>query len=416
MANTLNLGTNGNWATKKDSLLAYNSENGNFKPLPFSFTRASSATVVNKDGLIETVGSGEPRIDYKDDSKGALKLEPSRSNLITYSEDFTQWSFKTGVGVSSNEIISVDGALNGSKIETTANGSRYVGNNYTLSTGDNTFSVFAKKGVNNWVYLNVIKDGTNNWNYTFDLQNGLIGQSNSSAYSTTAKIEDYGNGWYRCSITANVTTAGVFTARIYCADSSTDVSTIVGSNVYIYAAQLEQGSYATSYIPTQGSIGTRVAESSVQTPPDGIINSSEGVLYAEIKKDKGSQFSLVSLDKSSDSANYIYVGYLNNTTSLRAQIKIDSVTVLDEDINIGDTNVFSKVAVKYKSGDYAFFINGSKVGNTSTSTDSFSNEDLDRLEFGYSLNSSFKYYGNVREIKLYNTALTDQELINLTKI
>ena len=44
MANTLNLGTNGNWATKKDSLLAYNSENGNFKPLPFHFERASYAT------------------------------------------------------------------------------------------------------------------------------------------------------------------------------------------------------------------------------------------------------------------------------------------------------------------------------------------------------------------------------------
>ena len=37
-----------------------------------TLVRDSSATVVNKDGLIETVGSGEPRIDYKDDSKGAL--------------------------------------------------------------------------------------------------------------------------------------------------------------------------------------------------------------------------------------------------------------------------------------------------------------------------------------------------------
>ena len=54
-----------------------------YKPLPFNFRRASSATVVNKDGLIETVGSGEPRIDYKDDSKGALLLEPQRSNLVT---------------------------------------------------------------------------------------------------------------------------------------------------------------------------------------------------------------------------------------------------------------------------------------------------------------------------------------------
>ena len=77
MSNTLKLG-NGKWATGKDTL-AYNDfrTNTNYKPLAFSFSRDSSATVVNKDGLIETVGSGEPRIDFKDNTKGALLLEPT---------------------------------------------------------------------------------------------------------------------------------------------------------------------------------------------------------------------------------------------------------------------------------------------------------------------------------------------------
>ena len=64
MANTLKLGA-GKWATGTDTVLAFNDENNNFKPLPFDFSRASSATVVNQSGLIETVGSGEPRIDFK---------------------------------------------------------------------------------------------------------------------------------------------------------------------------------------------------------------------------------------------------------------------------------------------------------------------------------------------------------------
>ena len=51
MAQTLKFG-NGTWATKKGSTLAYNDENGNYKPLPFNFTRATSATRVNKQGLI----------------------------------------------------------------------------------------------------------------------------------------------------------------------------------------------------------------------------------------------------------------------------------------------------------------------------------------------------------------------------
>ena len=88
MANTLNLG-DGNWATKKDSLLGYNSENNNFKPLPFDFTRSSLATRINKNGLIETVGGEIPRIDFSNNTKGALLLEPSRSNLILTSASGT---------------------------------------------------------------------------------------------------------------------------------------------------------------------------------------------------------------------------------------------------------------------------------------------------------------------------------------
>ena len=114
MSNTLNLGA-GIWGTKEDSLLAYNSENGNYKPLPFDFTRASSATVVNKAGLIETVGSGIPRIDFLGNTNGALKLEPQRTNSFSYSNDFSQssWS-KTQSSVTGNTTISPEGVDNGS--------------------------------------------------------------------------------------------------------------------------------------------------------------------------------------------------------------------------------------------------------------------------------------------------------------
>ena len=112
MANTLKFG-NGEWYGKKDTILAYNDENSNYKPLPFDFSRASKATVINKDGLIETVGSGIPRIDYKDDSKGALKLEPQRTNLVTYSSDFSDASWnKNGGTVSITSEIAPDGTTN----------------------------------------------------------------------------------------------------------------------------------------------------------------------------------------------------------------------------------------------------------------------------------------------------------------
>jgi hypothetical protein len=85
MANTLKFG-NGQWATKVGSTLAYNDEGGNFKPLPFNFTRSTSGTRVNKDGLIEVVTNNKPRIDFLNDSNGALgaQIEQEATLLLTY--------------------------------------------------------------------------------------------------------------------------------------------------------------------------------------------------------------------------------------------------------------------------------------------------------------------------------------------
>ena len=80
--NTLKFG-NSEWYGTEGNILAYNDENGNFKPLPFDFSRGSSATRVNQQGLIETVGANDARVDYLDNANGALLLEPSRTNLIT---------------------------------------------------------------------------------------------------------------------------------------------------------------------------------------------------------------------------------------------------------------------------------------------------------------------------------------------
>ena len=157
MSNTLKFG-NGQWATKDGSVLAYNDENDNFKPLPFNFERASSATLVNKDGLIEQVGSGEPRIDYTDSAEGALLLEGQSTNLIDYSEDFSQsyWvNLGAGAGsaavVTSNYAISPDGTQNASRLQCDLNGGGASSGNQSLiyndvlvSAGDSTRSIYVK--------------------------------------------------------------------------------------------------------------------------------------------------------------------------------------------------------------------------------------------------------------------------------
>ena len=82
----------------------------------FDFTRATSATRVNKDGLIESVASGVPKLDYPlldgvVQSCPALLLEPNRTNNAPYSEDFTGWGItSSGTTLTSNSAISPDGS------------------------------------------------------------------------------------------------------------------------------------------------------------------------------------------------------------------------------------------------------------------------------------------------------------------
>ena len=144
MANTFKFG-NGNWAVKDGYALAYNDENNNFKPLPFDFTRASSATTLNRQGLIETVGSGKPRIDFTDNTSGHLLLEPSRTNDTQRSEQFdnSYWT-KYDTSVSANQVVSPDGAVTADKlIEDTGTSNHMIGRSLSFTSG--TLSLFLSK-------------------------------------------------------------------------------------------------------------------------------------------------------------------------------------------------------------------------------------------------------------------------------
>ena len=397
--NTLKFG-NGEWYGKKDTILAYNDENSNFKPLPFSFDRASSATRVNKDGLIETVGSGEPRIDYKDDSKGALLLEPSRVNRIDYSEDFSQWTL---VG---DSIVKTEEKAFGKDVwRLTETGAGFFGvfrNCQETSLVETTISFLAKENTSN--QLNLRYGGANNKNLIVDLSDGsVLGKSSG----ITEHIKDMGNGWFLVSSTITLLSTSVDVA-IYTNSGSID----------IIFAQEEQGSYPTSYIPTQGGAVTRNQDSCSDGANEQVINSTEGVLYAEIK-------GFISQD-TTDPNRYITItnGTSNervalllggNNNQLRAIIYSSTQSInLSFTTSLTDVKQYNKLAVKYKSGDYAFFLNGTKI-DSSTITNAFSANTLNDLSFDVG-GGTQQFRGEVKGLKLYNTALTDQELINLTTI
>ena len=396
MANTLNLG-NGNWATKEDSLLAYNSENGNFKPLPFDFTRASSATVVNKAGLIETVGSGEPRIDFSNDAKGALLLEPTRLQLLPYSEDFTNAAWvKTNVTLTSSNVISPDGTQNASKIEATASDSS-LQDSITVTSGT-TYTLS--------VYLKTVSG-------TLDTAIGLgsPGFPQNEGEGGRYKNITVTNEWKRYTLTS---TADASAATGIGVGGFNSFST--GEEVYVWGAQLEQGSYATSYIPNFGNSAgaTRSADVCNNGGNEQVINSTEGTLYVEANLIDGydnNNFLATIFDNSNGGNNHVIIQrYLGN---IQSKIKVGTTQAEITESNTTSGN--KKIAFTYKANEFKMFVNGSQVGLTDTSGSVFSPNTLDKINVGSYYNSTLSFNNGVKDLRVYNTALTDAELQALTK-
>ena len=396
MANTLNLG-NGNWATKEDSLLAYNSENGNFKPLPFDFTRDTVATVVNKDGLIETVGSGEPRIDFSNDAKGALLLEPTRLQLLPYSEDFTNAAWvKTNVTLTSSNVISPDGTQNASKIEATASDSS-LQDSITVTSGT-TYTLS--------VYLKTVSG-------TLDTAIGLgsPGFPQNEGEGGRYKNITVTNEWKRYTLTS---TADASAATGIGVGGFNSFST--GEEVYVWGAQLEQGSYATSYIPNFGNSAgaTRSADVCNNGGNEQVINSTEGTLYVEANLIDGydnNNFLATIFDNSNGGNNHVIIQrYLGN---IQSKIKVGTTQAEITESNTTSGN--KKIAFTYKANEFKMFVNGSQVGLTDTSGSVFSPNTLDKINVGSYYNSTLSFNNGVKDLRVYNTALTDAELQALTK-
>ena len=401
---------NGNWAVKTSKLLAYNDASGMFFNKEFDFTRATTATRVNKSGLIESVASNLPRIDFLNDTKGHLLLEPASTNRLTYSEDFTQsiWTNARSSGAT-NQITAPDGTTTGYKLtDSTDNNTHLLFSNQTVTTSDVfAFSMFLKKGSldNGFIAF----DSNINQSVVFNLQNGTIVSTGSGI--TSSKIENFGNDWFRCSFTHTPTSTtrnyrvGTYNGSISYAGTGNDF-------IYCWGAQLEQQSFATSYIPTSGSSVTRNADVCNNSGAAQDFDSTEGVLYVEIAAlaNDGTTRALSLSDGSS--SDRVFINYSSTNNRLSCFGSTGSSTQFSMGSDITDATDFIKVALKYKLNDIALFINGSEVNTDTSATlpsaDTFTSLQLD------SGGGASDFYGKVREVRTYRTALTDSELTALT--
>jgi hypothetical protein len=179
----------------------------------------------------------------------------------------------------------------------------------------------------------------------------------------------------------------------------------------IWGFQAEEGSYATSYIPTSGTTETRVAETCTGAGNAQVFNDSEGVLYAEVSTllDFTGGNRAVSISDSTINNRITFIIVDSNQIQFFVNAG-GSIIIATSSGVISDLDLNVKIAVKYKSSDYALWINGTEVY---TSNISSLPSGLNVLQFNSGGGSS-SFYGKVKQIGVYDTALTDEELETLT--
>ena len=381
----------------------------------FDFTRASTATRVDENGLIETIATGTPRLNYPlldgvVQDNPALLLEPSRTNTQPYSEQFDNAAWTKGnSSISANQITSPDGSQTADKwieaSDTSVKHQLYDFSNIS-SAGTYHFSCFFKKNERTRIAMGSLSGGAEG--AIFDLDNGTIVRA-SDGVTTASEIQDYGNGWYRCIVTIVTTGAVTVGFTLVSSGTTTTYNGDGSSSVYLWGAMIEVGSYPTSYIPTSGSSVTRSADAANGAGTAADFNDSEGVLFANIAAlANDSTVRRIALSNSANN-KLIRFDYSNSSNRMLALI-FDGTPELNVFSDAYDIQTPNKFAIKYKSGDNSFFINGFKIDGNN---DSISMSGLSELDFDDGAGSD-DFYGNTKEVIVFNEALSDTELEALT--
>ena len=374
----------------------------------FTIKRAVNGTnlVVSNVSIIEITDDTDlPRIDYTDGT-GSLLLEPQSTNLVTYSEDFSEWS-PTNIVLTQDTIIAPDGTTTADKIAGNSVTAQHRINFTTTNvSGATTFSFFAKSGEYTSCWARIGSSSS-----FFDLENGVA----SEGGGITSSIENFGNGWYRCIMTKASSSANE-TCRINITTSYLNPVDFSGDNVsgiYLWGAQHEQLPFATSYIPTSGSTSTRNAEVCNNAGSSDLINSTEGVLYAEIAAlaDDGT-FRYITLSDGTTS-NRIIMRYQSVSNRIDGNIIVGGSTVASLAYTSSDITTNSKISIKWKVNDFALWVDGIER-DTDASGITFANNTLNTLKLTNAVGSGSFFYGNVKSVAVFKEALTDEELAKIT--
>jgi len=347
-----------------------------------------TTTTTGTAGILENT----PRFNYSNGAScPSLLLEPSRTNLFAYSEYYAagQWA-NTDVSLTTNYALSPEGKMNASLWEfpTTNIAARIQ---YVLG------GVTAGVTYTQSYYIKSLSGD-------LTLRIGTSGAVAGEFEDITATSE-----WKRFDFTS-VASGTTEYPRIQ------NISGTQGAQILVYGAQMEQGSYPTSYIPNHsGGTITRAADVCGGAGDANTFNSTEGVLYFEVAGfENANENRYISLSDGT-SANSLRIFYYSNgaTTFFRKYVNsVQTSIVTTSSINQSESN---KIAIRYNSTNFDIFSNGIKI-STNLDSNAFPNNALNVLNFTDTNGVSSPFLGNVKQVLTFNTALSDADLATLTTI
>ena len=401
----------------------------------FTVTRATSATRVNASGLIESVASGIPRLDYYTSGGTAgcpaLLVEPAATNLARWVNQMTAQDTPAASGgmtvtTGSTDFLAPDGTSGsitkyvGGAASGTSQYAYYTGGQVTASaSGVHTFSLFVKRGATN--PLNFCALGIGNYDGGSGTTYSYFNLASGTALTAGASVQDYGNGWYRLTTAPYTLAAGDLngTLLFFMAEGNGDrswpASGALNLTAYTWGAQFEAGSIATSYIPTTTGSVTRNAEViSVSGAVSGSIGQTEGTLYAEVdfrSFASSLQRRIISLRVDGSNVFSLETNTAGNQFDFVAISGGVSVTASASGITTG----VYKIAVGYNSATNgtALYVNG-----TLRDTKTIAIPNLSAVVFGLGVRADgaagTQLNDRIRAVALYTTRLTNAQLAALT--
>jgi hypothetical protein len=384
-----------------------------------AYTPTTTQAITNYIPVLQTAASGEARFDHNPitgESLGLL-IEEARTNLSIYSEQFDDagWT-KEQLSVLVNQVIAPDGTLTADKlVENTATTSRNIRRAFTgLSSGSTlTWSFYAKSGERTTcaAYINDNTTTSNRVAVNFDLASGTASSlTNFGTFTNgSATITPVGNGWYRCTVSGVATGVTTVQGRVFIGTSSYTGDGYSG--IYIWGAQLEAGSFATSYIPTVASQVTRAADAASMTGTNfsSWYRADEGSFYAEAVCPSLTDVTLFAANDATQN-NQIDMRFAITTTAGRVRIggaNAPSLAAINSAPTVGANY---KTAIAYKASDSAATGNGGSVASSSaySTLPSINQFEIGRRAAASYLNST------ITKLAYYPKRLTNTQLQALT--